>query len=234
MVSTMVSGDIIGKNWVLFITLGHISYLVLRRGPKPWVMTVLAVVVTVLCLRANSNDMAGPWVYLLYLLGRAMEVFTCNKSWPRLSTPVRHSPETFWGVLALSYILQGLVRISVLLFPAGSPFLRVWLGPKFPEPSLSQISCLVLFLYVPLCLAPTALKCVQRFGRSVEFSYDQEAQYTAEGLGRLQRLKSLRMDSGVRIVARSRQVYIELVAEVLLITVYLSWGRAYTCRHKEI
>jgi hypothetical protein len=213
MVSTMANDDTIRKYWALSDTLIHMSCLVLGRGYKPWIITVLAVVM-VLCAHTNPNDMAR--AYLLYLLKCAMVVFTCNKSRLRWPTAVQGSPRTSSGFLVLSHDLQELVRISTLLLSAGSFVLWVWFGLKFSGPSLSQLSYLVL---LPLCLAQAASIYIRRLRRSVEFSYDQEAQDTVETLGALPWLKSLRMDPGV---ARSKQGYIELVVEALLITIYLS------------
>jgi hypothetical protein len=116
------------------------------------------------------------------------------------------------------------VRTSTLLLSAGSPVLWGVVGAEVSEPSLSQPSYSVLFVFLLLCLVPVASIGIRRSGRSVEFSFDQEAQDT---IGSLQWLKSLKMDPGVRNVARGKQVYIELVMEALLITIYLSvWGRS--------
>ena len=189
MVSAIVNGDIVVEAWVFSATLVYMSHLVWRYGHKPWVVTVLTIAVTVLYVDTGSNGMAWLCVCPLYLLTCAMEVFTCNKSLLRWSTAVQHSPRTFSGAPKLDYILQELVRISALLLSAGSFVSQVWLEPKFSKSTLSQLSYSVLFLHLPSCLAPVALICVQRLRRSIEFSYDQEAQDTVEILGSLQWLK---------------------------------------------
>jgi hypothetical protein len=221
MVNEIVNGGITDKYWALSNTLVYMSYLVSGRELKPWAVASLALFVLIPCIQTSSNNMAALWLCLPYLLEYAMEVFTCNKPWLRWSTGVQDSFRNFSGDPAPDSILQDLrelVRISVLLLSPGSPFLRVWLGPKFPEPSLPQLSCLVPFLCVPLCLVPTALIYVQCLGRSVEFTYDQEAQDTVKILGGLQWLKSLRMGPGIQNVVLSRQVYFELVVLALFIT----------------
>jgi hypothetical protein len=205
----------------------HLSYLVSRRKRKPWVMAPLALFVSILCIQTNSNNMAGLWLSFPYLLECAMEVFACNKPWLQWPTAVQDSPRTLSGAPPLDYLLQELARISTLLLTTGSSALRLWLGPKFLEPSLSQFSYSVLFLFLPLCLAPVTLICVQRLGRPVEFSYDQEAQDTVEIPGGLQWPKGLRMGPGVQSVAHSKQVYIESAAVALFIILYLISGKEH-------
>jgi len=114
MVSTMVNGDIIGETWASSTTLVHMSYLLSRRGRQPWVMTVLAVVMLVL----RVDDLPWFWVYLLYSLTCYMEVSTRSKPWLRSPTAVKYSSGAFLRVLAIDFILEELVLISVLLSAA--------------------------------------------------------------------------------------------------------------------
>ena len=185
MVSTMVNGYTIREYSTLSNTLVHMSFLVSGHERAPWVMIVAAVAIPVLCRCTNSNDVAGPLSGLPFLLECAMEVFTFSKSWLRWPRAVRDPPGFFSSVLALDYILQELVLISVLLLFGGSFYLPMWLRPKFSEPSLLLLSYSGLFLLLNLSLAVLVQANsidIQRLGRSVEFSYDREAQDTVGGL----------------------------------------------------
>ena len=84
----------------------------------------------------------------------------------------------------------------------GSFLLRAWLGPKLSEPSLSQLSLAALFLLLLLYMLQATAIHIRLLERSVEFSYDQEAQNAVEILGGL---RWLRMHSEIKKLAEAMQ-----------------------------
>jgi hypothetical protein len=183
MVSTMVKGDIIHIFCPLSDALICMSYVGSKRGRKPWVMAVQTVFSMALCLCTNYNIMVGLWIYPPYSFDCAMEVFSSNRYrfvWPLI---MHDPPKASSGVPALDCVLQGLVRISAVLLSAEILFLRVWLGRKRLELPPLQLPYLALCLSLTLCLAQVASMDIPLLRRSVEFSYDQEAQGTVRILG---------------------------------------------------
>ena len=166
-------------------------YAILKPVSKLWVM-VLTVFVTTLCWCTNSNIPAWVWICWFYFLARAMEAFADNKTWPRVLTTVQVSPRVFSGVLPLDCFLQELVDISAILLSTGSFLLRAWLGP------LSQPSYAAFFLSSLLCTVQATSIHIRLLGRSVEFSFDQEAQNAVEILGGLWWLESPRVHPEIK------------------------------------
>jgi hypothetical protein len=188
------------------------AYFVSGREREPWVMAPLGLFVSILCTQTDSNNMAGLLLCLPYLLEYAMEVLTGKKPWLLLLAVVQEF-RVFSGTLTLGYIFREPVRISILLLITGSFVLRAWLGPKDPKPSLLRLSYSVLSWF---CLARLVSIYTRRWWRSVEFSYDQEAQDTVEILGGPRWLKISKVDPDVQNAAHSKWAYTEFVMQALI------------------
>lgn len=174
----MVKGDITQIFCSLSDALVCMSYVGSKRGLKPWVMAVQTVFSTALCLCASYDIMVGLWIYFF---GCAMEVFSSIKYLFVWLLIINDPHKAFSGVSPLDCILQGLA----VLLSAGILFLRAWLGRKRLELPPLQLPYLALCLSLTLCLAQVASMDIPLLRRSVEFSYDEEAQGTVRILGGL-------------------------------------------------
>jgi hypothetical protein len=170
MVSTTVIGDIIRILCGLSDTLVCISFMEPRCWRKPWVVAFLTVFVTVFYLRTSTDVVGGLWMYPLYHLSPAIE--TLSRYEYSLRRPT------------LRYPLQELVHISAVLLSMGISLLQACLGWNLLALPLLQLSYSVLRLSLTLCLVQVASIETQVLRRSVEVSYDWEAQDTV-GWGRL-------------------------------------------------
>lgn len=140
-------------------------------------MAVQTVCSTALCLCTSYDIMVGLWIFF----DCAMEVFSSNKYlfvWPLI---INDPHKAFSGVSPLDCILQ---ELAVLL-SAWILFLRAWLGQERLGLPLLRLPYLALYLSLTLCFAQVASMDIPLLRRSVEFSYDQEAQGTVRILGGL-------------------------------------------------
>jgi hypothetical protein len=181
----MVKNHVISIFCCLFNVLAYTPYVESRHRRKPWVTAALAFFAMTLCLRTNFDIMAELWIYPLYFLSGAMEAFDSSKYRLRWSITMQDSPRAFSGVPALDYILRGLVCISAVLLSAGIFLLRAWL-----ELPLLQFPYSILCPSLTLCFLQLVSMDIRLLRRSVEFSYDREAQGTVKILGGLRWLKS--------------------------------------------
>jgi hypothetical protein len=179
--STAAKGDIIRILCCLSDTLVYMSCVNLRCGHKPWVVAFLTVFAIILCLRTSFDVVVGLWIYPIHYLSLAMKNLYRSKYSLRRPATMQDSSKAFLAVPTLRYILQELVHIPAVLLSTGISFLRVWLERNRLELPLLQLPCSVLRLSLTLCFVQLASIETQVLRRSVEFSYDQEAQDTAGG-----------------------------------------------------
>lgn len=196
MISTIFKDDICRVANVLV----YLSYVESRYKYKPWSMAALAVSAIALCLRTNFDIMAELWIPPLYFLSSTMEASYSSKYQLQWSMTMQDSPRAFSGIPALDCILWGLVCISAVLLFTGIFLLRVWLELPLSQPPYS-----ILCLSLTLCLLQLASIYIQLLRRSVEFSYDQEAQGTFQILGGLRWPESPWMNPEFRKLFKAAQ-----------------------------